>query len=45
MCAVFNVNICYFAKLKPASENAYYCNDRSGMNYKEKNMYFFNFVI
>lgn len=45
MCVVFNVCIiCYLVKLKLASGNAYGCNDRSGINLKEK-MYFFNIVF
>lgn len=43
MCGVFNVNICSLTKLKLASGNAYYCNDRSGTSLKEK-MYFFNVI-
>lgn len=42
--SVFNVNICYLMKLKLASGNAYNCNDRSGINLKEK-MYFFIFIL
>lgn len=41
MCGVFNVDICYLTMLKLASGNTYNCNDRSGVNLKEK-MYFFN---
>lgn len=40
MC-VFNVNICYFTKLKLASGNAYNCNDRSGMKIREKDVFFY----
>lgn len=43
MCGILNVNICYLTKLKLASGNAYYCNDRSGVCLKEE-MYFFKVV-
>lgn len=42
MRVVFNVSICYFTNYKLASGNAYICNDRSGMHFKSKKMYFFN---
>lgn len=41
VCGVFNVYIWYLTKLKLASGNAHYCNDRSGADLKEE-MYFFN---
>lgn len=43
VCGVFNVYICYLTKLKLASGNAHYCNDRSGADLKEE-MYFFNVI-
>lgn len=37
---VMYLNVLYVMKLKLASGNAYYCNDRSGIKQKEE-MYFF----